>query len=78
VDSIAELDLLWSIGVSVAAGHTRVCGMADSGHRLHVKQREGVDVVSASTVCLPAFAEPAPIDSKHRKSTTTRMPWGDG
>jgi hypothetical protein len=25
VDSIAELDLLWSIGVSVAAGHTVAC-----------------------------------------------------
>jgi hypothetical protein len=41
VDSIAELDLLRSIGVSVAAGHTRVCGMSesDSGHtgRLHIK-----------------------------------------
>jgi hypothetical protein len=37
VDSIAELGPLQSIGVSVAAGHTRVCGMADSGHRSHVK-----------------------------------------
>jgi hypothetical protein len=37
VDSIAELDLLRSIGVSVAVEHTRVCGMADSGHRLRVK-----------------------------------------
>ena len=36
MDSIAELDLLRSIGVSVKLG-TRVCGMADSGHRLHVK-----------------------------------------
>jgi hypothetical protein len=34
VDSIAELDLLRSIGVSVVAGHTGVCGMSDS---LHVK-----------------------------------------
>jgi hypothetical protein len=37
--SFAELDLLRSIGVSVGAGHTCVCGMADSlaGHRSHVK-----------------------------------------
>ena len=32
MDSTAELDLMRLIDVSVAAGQTRVCGMADSGH----------------------------------------------